>query len=162
MHYATRNNALLDLGPKLKRFWNFKPNITKGKEVTCMAVHPTNGVRTKTYSIINLIYFMTQFSVLLNPYILLNLTIENSIPFQNLIAASYGSNNYTSPPEGLVCIWNIKNINFPERIFNFPSSVTVIAFSTLTPYLLAIGLLDGNIYVYDMRSAKPRAFCSTL
>jgi hypothetical protein len=46
LHYAARNNALLDLGPKLKRYWSFKPNITKGKEVTSIAPHPTNGVKS--------------------------------------------------------------------------------------------------------------------
>jgi len=42
--YQLRNDALVESGPTLKRFWAYKPNFTKGLEVTSISVHPTNGV----------------------------------------------------------------------------------------------------------------------
>ncbi|CAG7823080.1 unnamed protein product [Allacma fusca] len=115
--------ATLDLGPNIKRYWSLKTPITKGREVTDIALHPKNG---------------------------------------NIVAAAYGSTRFGDDEEGVVCVWSAKNTLYPERIYEFKAAVTCLAFATLTPYLLAIGMIDGNLVVYDVRSAQPLSMSSTI
>lgn len=79
-----------------------------------------------------------------------------------MIAAAYGTHRFGDDEEGMVCVWSAKNTLYPERIFEFRSAVTCLAFATLTPYLLAVGMLDGNLVVYDVRSYMPLSMSSTL
>ncbi|CAL8073245.1 unnamed protein product [Orchesella dallaii] len=71
---------------------------------------------------------------------------------ENIIAASYGSFRFGDhEKEGLVCIWNAKNNRSPERMYKLRAPGTSLAFSELTPFVLAVGMLDGNIALFDVR-----------
>lgn len=70
---------------------------------------------------------------------------------ENIIAASYGSINFGDHREGLVCIWNAKNNRSPERMYKLRAPGTSLAFSELTPFVLAVGMLDGNVVLFDLR-----------
>ena len=57
----------------------------------------------------------------------------------------------------------MKNPEFPARILNFDEEVTTLAFSRKRPYLLAVGVANGSVFVYDIRSERDSALleCST-
>ena len=88
---------------------------------------------------------------------------------KDLLAVGYGAPRMTVTDEskkqfhGLVCFWTLKNPEFPARILNFDEEVTTIAFSRKRPYLLAVGVANGSVFVYDIRSEKEHALleCST-
>lgn len=74
----------------------------------------------------------------------------------DIIAISYGYNvkhksiDTTDSNAGLVCCWNIKNLEHPERIYNLPSCATCCDFSQANPNLLAVGLYNGTVVVYNV------------
>ncbi|CAF0918588.1 unnamed protein product [Rotaria sordida] len=75
----------------------------------------------------------------------------------DLLAVGYGPFEYNDQRDGLVCCWSLKNQDFPERYFHTPAGVTTVAFSIKFPSLLAVGLYDGTVNVYDVQhnSDKP-------
>ena len=52
---------------------------------------------------------------------------------------------------GLVLFWSLRNPGYPERVASLESGCSSIAFSEKNPHLLAVGLMDGAVYVYDVR-----------
>ncbi|CAF0742012.1 unnamed protein product [Adineta steineri] len=68
----------------------------------------------------------------------------------NLLAVGYGYFQYNDDKQGLVCCWNAKNLEFPERHYQTNASVTSLSFSIKHPNLLAVGLFNGNICVFDL------------
>lgn len=71
---------------------------------------------------------------------------------ENIIAASYGSVRFGDhEKEGLICLWNAKNNRSPERMYKLRAPATCLAFSELTPFVLAVGMLDGNVVLLDIR-----------
>jgi WD40 repeat protein len=44
----------------------------------------------------------------------------------------------------------MRNLEYPERIFRLPDSVTAVDFSTASPNLLAVGLANGTILIYNI------------
>jgi WD40 repeat protein len=55
---------------------------------------------------------------------------------------------------GLVLFWSLRNPDFPEKILRTPHAVTCLDFSKQTPSLLAVGLISGDVLVYDMRRQR--------
>ena len=55
---------------------------------------------------------------------------------------------------GLVLFWSLRNPDYPEKILRTPHPVTCLDFSKQTPSLLAVGLLSGDVLVYDMRRQR--------
>lgn len=62
----------------------------------------------------------------------------------------YGFTNFDLRSKGYVCVWSIKNPVNPERQYHFSVPVTSVAFSRKTPQLLAIGLYDGSVQIWDI------------
>ena len=58
---------------------------------------------------------------------------------------------------GLVCLYSIKNTNHPEYAFNTESGVMSLDFHPQSPALLAVGLYDGTVLVYDIRNKHKRS-----
>lgn len=75
----------------------------------------------------------------------------------DLIAIGYGQYEFTNQKGGLVCCWSLKNPEFPERIYTSEAGVTAVDFSTSNPNLLAVGLYDGTVAIYNVRSKKNQA-----
>jgi hypothetical protein len=76
--------------------------------------------------------------------------------FKDLLAVGYGPYDLASAhsgSKGLVALWAITNPEHPQAILRTPddTGVTAIAFSTAHPNLLAAGLYDGSICVWDTR-----------
>lgn len=74
----------------------------------------------------------------------------------NLLAVGYGKFRYTDNSRGIVCLWNVKNPDNQERIYHFPSPVSAIEFSTMSPNVLAVGFYDGRIVFVDVSSKTLR------
>jgi hypothetical protein len=58
---------------------------------------------------------------------------------------------------GLVLFWSLRNPGYPERVASLESGCSSIAFSEKNPHLLAVGLMDGAVYVYDVRQKNTAA-----
>ncbi|XP_065069887.1 dynein axonemal intermediate chain 4-like isoform X2 [Rhopilema esculentum] len=76
---------------------------------------------------------------------------------QDLLAVGYGNFGSDSNEEGLICCWSLKNPEFPERLYHLPSAVTALDFSSAFPNLLAVGLRDGTIAIYNVRHTTDSA-----
>lgn len=80
----------------------------------------------------------------------------------DLVAIAYGRFYNTAgqgkDPGGCLCIWNIKNPVNPERVFEYDTSVTAVAFSKSNPQLLAVGLSNGKLEVRDIRHIDQEEF----
>ncbi|XP_071952753.1 dynein axonemal intermediate chain 4-like isoform X2 [Antedon mediterranea] len=109
------NMNLTQIGPNLDRLWAFSCNLTKGRNVSCIAWNKTN---------------------------------------HDLLAVGYGQFGFSEQKGGLVCCWSLKNPEYPERVFHCEAGVTSMDFSANNPNLLAIGLYDGTVAIYNVRSTK--------
>ncbi|CAF0989978.1 unnamed protein product [Rotaria magnacalcarata] len=79
----------------------------------------------------------------------------------DILAAGYGPFEYNDQHDGLVCCWCLKNQEFPERFFHTPAGVTAVAFSVKFPSLLAVGLFDGTVNVYDVQTNGDKPLLDT-
>ncbi|KAM7356659.1 dynein axonemal intermediate chain 4 [Cochliomyia hominivorax] len=80
----------------------------------------------------------------------------------DILAVGYGTFNTMCgvlPKTGSVYIWNIKNPVNAERMYTFQAPVVTVEFSPFTPQLLAIGLYDGSVYVYDISNLENPEIC---
>eukprot|EP00775_Hariotina_reticulata_P012390 gene12390-12525_t len=55
---------------------------------------------------------------------------------------------------GKVALWSMKNQFHPVWCFDTKSAVTGVTFSKRNPHILAVGMHDGTIAVYDVRSRQ--------
>lgn len=70
----------------------------------------------------------------------------------DLIACGYGKNDLNEADKsGYLLLWTPKNPKHPELAFKTESAVLSCRFSTGNPYLLACGLLNGTVRVFDLR-----------
>lgn len=53
--------------------------------------------------------------------------------------------------EGLVLFWSLRNPDYPEKILRTPHSVTAVEFSKQNPMILAVGLSNGDVNIYDVK-----------
>ncbi|XP_052239028.1 dynein axonemal intermediate chain 4-like isoform X2 [Dreissena polymorpha] len=72
----------------------------------------------------------------------------------DLIAVGYGQFEFSNQKEGLVMCWSLKNPEFPERVYTCKEGVTAADFSKVNPSLLAVGLYDGGVAVYNVRQTS--------
>lgn len=70
----------------------------------------------------------------------------------DLLGVGYGENGFSADGKGMACIWSIKNPEFPERMYRTKSAIVSIDFSASHPNFLAVGLYNGTIAVYNVRS----------
>ncbi|CAG9123998.1 unnamed protein product [Plutella xylostella] len=70
--------------------------------------------------------------------------------YQDLFAVAYGSLDFTNQlKEGCVCLYSIKNPAYPEYAVVTDSPVICLDVYKETPYLICVGLYDGNVCVYN-------------
>ncbi|XP_069498048.1 dynein axonemal intermediate chain 4 isoform X1 [Ambystoma mexicanum] len=70
----------------------------------------------------------------------------------DLLAVGYGQFGFKEQKGGLACCWSLKNPTWPERIFNCESGVTSLDFSTSNPNLLAVGMYNGTVAIYNVHN----------
>jgi len=77
---------------------------------------------------------------------------------RDLLAAGYGEFDFARQrSDGLILFWSLKNPESPDKAIRAACGVTAIAFSNQHPNLLAAGLYDGTVCIFDVRkdSSKP-------
>ncbi|GIL70976.1 hypothetical protein Vretimale_4066 [Volvox reticuliferus] len=120
---------LADLGddaPRMEHLWDWVCPMTAGKNVACMGWNK------------------------INPDLLAVGYGSYSFPSGNMQSGAEGS----SEPKGLVAFWSLKNLQHPLWSFEVKAAVTALDFSTYSPNLLAIGLYDGTVAIYDVKSRQ--------
>eukprot|EP00462_Mataza_sp_D1_P001324 CAMPEP_0175089170 /NCGR_PEP_ID=MMETSP0086_2-20121207/643_1 /TAXON_ID=136419 /ORGANISM="Unknown Unknown, Strain D1" /LENGTH=796 /DNA_ID=CAMNT_0016361661 /DNA_START=117 /DNA_END=2507 /DNA_ORIENTATION=- len=75
---------------------------------------------------------------------------------RDLLAAGYGGFQFGNEAEGLILFWSLKNPCHPVKHFKTKFAVTSIDFSTEHPHLLAVGMYDGSMAIYDVRDESDR------
>lgn len=73
--------------------------------------------------------------------------------YTDMFAVGFGSYDFGKKKAGgSICLFSIKNTNYPEMIFQTEDGVMSIDFHPKSPALLAVGLYDGVVLVYDVRN----------
>ncbi|XP_068427679.1 dynein axonemal intermediate chain 4 isoform X4 [Clinocottus analis] len=75
----------------------------------------------------------------------------------DLLAVGYGEFCSSNQKPGLVCCWSLKNPTWPERAIQCGSAVTSLDFSSNNPSQLAVGMQDGSIDIYNVKSLQSKA-----
>ncbi|NXN45478.1 WDR78 protein, partial [Rhinoptilus africanus] len=75
----------------------------------------------------------------------------------DLLAVGYGAFDFKEQKKGLACCWSLKNPMWPERIFRCEHGVTALDFSMASPNLLAVGMYNGSVAIYNVRSCDDAA-----
>ena len=70
---------------------------------------------------------------------------------EDVLAVGYGGFSYAAPKGGLVLFWSLRNPVYPERVLSLPSGCTAVDFSKNTPHLLAVGMHDGTVAIFNVR-----------
>lgn len=74
----------------------------------------------------------------------------------DLLAVGYGEFDFNKQGDGLVLFWSLKNPEYPQRVYRTECSVTSLAFANKSYNLLAVGLYDGTVAVYDVRKEEDK------
>jgi len=77
---------------------------------------------------------------------------------KDVLAVGYAGDREMFDQGGLVMFWSLRNPSFPEKRIETSSAVTTVAFSSLSPTILAVGMDDGCISLYD----TSHEICSTV
>lgn len=70
--------------------------------------------------------------------------------YHDMFAVGYGSYEFLKQTSGLICIFSLKNPSHPEFTFETGSGVMSLHFHPEHENLLAVGLYDGSVMVYDV------------
>ncbi|GMH39829.1 hypothetical protein BSKO_07733 [Bryopsis sp. KO-2023] len=72
---------------------------------------------------------------------------------QDFIAAGYGDFRFRPGNQtGVVAFWSLKNPEYPQWTFKTHTGVTALDFSSRNPNILATGMYDGTVAMYDIQS----------
>ena len=73
--------------------------------------------------------------------------------YKDLFAISLGSYDFAKQKAGQILVWSLKNVTFPEYKYeSLPTGVMCLDWHPSSPALLAAGLYDGTVLVYDVRN----------
>uniref|UniRef100_A0A8C4W481 Dynein axonemal intermediate chain 4 n=1 Tax=Gopherus evgoodei TaxID=1825980 RepID=A0A8C4W481_9SAUR len=75
----------------------------------------------------------------------------------DLLAVGYGQFGFQEQKKGLACCWSLKNPMWPERIYQCDHGVTALDFSLANPNLLAVGMYNGTIAIYNVQTHNTTA-----
>jgi len=71
--------------------------------------------------------------------------------FNDLFAVGYGSYDFMKQSGGMLCLFSLKNPSWPEIHVTTPSGVMCMDWHPEHSSVLAVGLYDGTVAVYDVR-----------
>lgn len=73
--------------------------------------------------------------------------------YKDLFAISLGSYDFAKQKAGQILVWSLKNVTYPEYKYqSLPTGVMCLDWHPSSPALLAAGLYDGTVLVYDVRN----------
>ena len=73
---------------------------------------------------------------------------------RDLLAVGYGAFEFSAQKPGIVAFWSLRNPQYPEHIIHCKAGVTSMDFSESNYNLLAVGMYDGTVSIFDVHS-KP-------
>lgn len=174
---CTTPQELADLGddaPRMEHLWEWSCALTAGKNVSCMAWNKANP------DLLAVGYGSNSFASASNASASATSGTGNLAATGNgnagaagaaaaaagaagaatasggaaSAAAAAGAATATSTARGLVAFWSIKNLQHPLWWFEAKAAVTALDFSTYSPNMLAVGLYDGTVAIYDIKSKQ--------
>jgi len=79
-----------------------------------------------------------------------------------MVNLALGELKFTESPDiGYVCLWVLKNSSYPDYVAHTQSGAMCLSFHHDFGYLLAVGLRDGNLAVYNVSLLKNEPQYST-
>ncbi|NP_001085877.1 dynein, axonemal, intermediate chain 1 L homeolog [Xenopus laevis] len=72
--------------------------------------------------------------------------------YKDFFAVGQGSYDFVKQNRGMVQFYSLKNPSFPEYVFSTDTGVMCLDIHREHPYLLAVGLYDGNVAVYNLKA----------
>ena len=75
----------------------------------------------------------------------------------DMLVVGYGAYAFTGAREsnpGLIAVWSLRNPQYPEHIIKCKTGVTSMDFSSVHFNLLAVGMYDGAVCIYDLHSKE--------
>uniref|UniRef100_A0A8C1SZ86 Dynein, axonemal, intermediate chain 1, paralog 2 n=1 Tax=Cyprinus carpio TaxID=7962 RepID=A0A8C1SZ86_CYPCA len=76
----------------------------------------------------------------------------------DLFAVGLGSHEFTQQGSGMLVLYTLRNPNYPEFIFNTVSGVMCVDIHEHLSHLVAVGLYDGCVAVYNLRKKSDEPF----
>eukprot|EP00002_Diphylleia_rotans_P011802 TRINITY_DN2321_c0_g1_i3.p1 TRINITY_DN2321_c0_g1~~TRINITY_DN2321_c0_g1_i3.p1 ORF type:complete len:638 (-),score=139.64 TRINITY_DN2321_c0_g1_i3:1739-3652(-) len=76
--------------------------------------------------------------------------------YTDMFAVGYGSYDFLKPTSGVIACFSLKNPSYPEYWFTTDSGVTALDFHPQHSSLLAVGLYDGRVLVFDVQAKVNR------
>ena len=76
---------------------------------------------------------------------------------KDMLVVGYGAYAFTGAREsnpGLIAVWSLRNPEYPEHIIKCKTGVTSMDFSSVHFNLLAVGMYDGAVSIYDLHSKR--------
>ncbi len=74
----------------------------------------------------------------------------------DILAAGYGQHSFGPPAAGAIALWSLKNPGAPLWRAATPAGVASLDWAAEAGGLLAVGLADGTVAVYDARARQAR------
>ncbi|XP_037941712.1 dynein intermediate chain 2, ciliary [Teleopsis dalmanni] len=75
--------------------------------------------------------------------------------YYDLFAVCYGSYDFMKQPnEGALCLFTVKNPSYPDYIIMTEGGVMCCDIHPQYPFLLVVGLYDGNVGVYNIKNTN--------
>ncbi|XP_055921105.1 dynein intermediate chain 2, ciliary isoform X2 [Eupeodes corollae] len=119
------------------RYWEDPSDEFREGEGTLLPLWKFNYERTKKMNVTD---------VMFNPN------------YYDLFAVCFGSHDFMKQPEeGAICLFTIKNPSFPDYIIMTESGVMCCDIHPKYPFLVVIGMYDGNVAVYDLKDISKGA-----
>ncbi|XP_075168505.1 dynein intermediate chain 2, ciliary [Haematobia irritans] len=113
------------------RYWEDPADEFRDGEGTLLPLWKFQYERTKKMSVTD---------VMFNPH------------YYDLFAVCFGSHDFMKQPsEGSVCLFTVKNPSYPDYIIMTESGVMCCDIHPKYPFLVAVGLYDGNVHVYNLK-----------
>merc|ERR1740123_1377456 len=72
--------------------------------------------------------------------------------YNDLCAVGFGSYDFMRQGTGVICCYSLKNTRSPEYVFNTDAGICSLDWHPSHPAVLAVGLYDGTVLVYDVRA----------
>ena len=81
--------------------------------------------------------------------------LQWSLKYTDMFGVSYGSFDfYQTTQENFICIYSLKNPSHPEYICKAPCAIMCLDIHFKYPQMVAAGLHDGNVAVFDFASKR--------
>jgi dynein intermediate chain 1 len=81
--------------------------------------------------------------------------------YRDLFAVGYGSYDFMKQGGGVICCFSLKNPSFPEFVFSTETGVMCLDFHPKHSSLLAVGLYDGTVMIFDVRQKQNKPLISS-